>query len=169
MAPHVPQLPEPPSIGRKFRPAFTQICGVAFLLLIVVLALLGVFGNSEGHATAEGGPVRLDASYPERFRYKTIHAIDLEITNTSSSDLETVTVRFDRTYLEAFSTVTFSPSLTRLTSDAYEVELRDLEGGETRPVSAEVQAEHYWGHPGFIEASTSEGSARIDVHSVVFP
>lgn len=169
MASHAPQLPEPPSIGRQFRPAFSQIIGIVILLLIVALALLGVFGTSERRVTVEGGPVRLDASYPDRFRYKTIHAIGVEITNTSSSPLETVTVRFDRDFIDAFSTVTFSPPLTRVTSDAYEIELGDLRAGEMRPASAEVQAEAYWGHPGFIEAATPEGSARVDVHTIVFP
>lgn len=169
MASHVPQPPEPPSIGRSFRPAFSQIIGLGVLLLIVVLALLGVFGTTKRQATAEGGTIRLDVTYPERFRYKTIHGLDVQVTNTSSRSLEAVTLRFDRTYIDAFSTVTFSPALTRLTSDAYEIELSNLQPGEMRPASAEVQAEDYWGHPGFIEAATSEGSAQVDVHSIVFP
>lgn len=164
-----PQPPRAPEIGRAFHPKYTQVVGVALLLAIVVLALFGAFGTSEARIRAEADPVRVEARYPTRLRFKTIHTIDIEVTNTSSSTLDSVVVRLERPYVDAFSTVSFAPSLTRLTAQAYEVELLDVEPGEIRPVSVEVQAEDYWGHPGFIEARAGEAAARVAVHTTVYP
>lgn len=165
----IPQPPQPPSIGRALKPHASQVVGVGVLVLIVVLALLGVFGETHGRATAEGPPFRLEVTYPERFRYKTIDSVDVTVTNTGDEAVSSLTVRFDRAYIDAFSTTTFTPSLTRVTSDAYEVDVSDLAPGETQPVSVEVQAEAYWGHPGFVEAATPEADVRVDVHSFVYP
>ena len=165
----IPRPPEPPTIGRGLKPYASQVVGVSLLLLIVALALLGVFGETHAQATAEGAPLRLEVTYPERFRYKTIDTIDVTVTNTGGETLPAVTVRFDRAYIDAFSTTTFTPSLTRVTSDAYEVDLSDLRPGDTQPVTVQVQAEAYWAHTGFVEAESPDQDVRVDVDSFAFP
>lgn len=165
----VPQPPRPPSIGREFRPNVSQVLGVGTLMLFVLLALFGVFGRTQGELLVEEAPLRLELAYPERFRYKTIGTLEARVSNTGATALPAVTVRFERAFVDAFSTTSFTPSPSRVTDEAYEVQLGDLPAGETRLVLVQVQAEAYWWHAGFVEVSAGSASARAEPSVFVFP
>ena len=164
-----PQPPSPPDVARKFAPLPYQLVGVGVLFTIVLLALFGVFGVVRAHAAADAGSLHVEVEYPERFRYKTIGPVDVRVHNGGETTLDTVVVRFDRAYVDAFSTVTFTPSADTVTDEAYEVTLRDVRPGTTRLVSAEIQAESYWRHEGFVEAVAGGATARAELATLVFP
>lgn len=165
----VPQPPEPPQVARRFTPATSQLIGVGAVLAIVLLALFEVFGVVHAEASAEQAPLRIQTRYPERLRYKTTDILDVQITNTGTAVLEAVAVRFARSYLDAFANVTLTPTVGNVTDEAYEVLLADVQPGETRRVTAEIQGEDYWRHTGFVEVSVPDATARTELATLVFP
>lgn len=164
-----PKPPRPPELGRAFKPDPSQLVGVGALAVLVLLAALGVFGSQRGQVATRDGPLAIEIRHPTRLRYKMIDVIDVAITNTGASDLEAVTIRFDRGLLDAFSGLRFTPAVTTVSGDVYEVELSRVAAGATRTVTVEVQAEAYWRHAGFVEAATPERSIRARLSSFVFP
>jgi hypothetical protein len=161
--------PEPPEIRRKFQPPAYQAIGVCLLVVFVLLGAFRVFGPTVGQVRSEVAPLRLEVTHPERTRLGEAGIIDVRVTNTGTGNLETVTIRFNRDYIDAFSTLAFTPGVDRISAGAYEVELSDVRAGETRAVSVDVVAGAYWRHQGFIEAATSGSSVRVQVTSLVFP
>ena len=108
--------------------------------------------------------------YPTRFRYKMIDAIDVSVFNASSETIPVVQVRFDRSYIEQFSTVTFTPSVKEIAADAYVVELNDLQPGETGAVSVTIQAEIYGNHSGTVTATSENADdLQVPVGTFTFP
>jgi hypothetical protein len=91
----VPQPPKPPGFGRELELRRLNVIGVGLLALLVLLALLGVFGHSPGEASNEGEVLALEATYPTRIRFKSIDAIEVRVWNAGRVALQTVTVLFD--------------------------------------------------------------------------
>lgn len=164
-----PQPPKPPEMGRELQLRSLQLVGVSLLSLIVVLALFGVFGPSQALAGAEGAGVDLEVSYPSKLRYKTVGVIEAKVVNNGETALESLKVSFDRSYLDGFSSLQFTPSVSNLTDQAYEVTLSNVAPGEVRLVSVQVQAEKYWRHRGYIEVDAGNGAARLDLSTLNFP
>lgn len=105
----VPQFPQPPEVGRRPRLYGYQWVGLPLIALVVILALLGVFGESFGETAEEGSALSMRIEYPTRFRYKEINPIHVWMTNRTTQALDTVTVAFDKSYLLEFSNVSFIP------------------------------------------------------------
>ena len=166
----VPQPPQPPRFERRlnFRPL--QIVGIVYLLILPVLAVLGVFGESFDSVDASGAALEMTVDYPSRFRYKMLNTITVEVHNVSGETLDTVTVSFDASYIDQFSTVTFTPSVETVTGNEYQVELTDIGPDETQVVTVEIQAERYWRHSGTITASPGSGEpVEVEISTTVFP
>jgi hypothetical protein len=164
-----PQPPGPPEFGREFELKTIQAVGVSLLAILVLLALLGVFGHSRGEASGQGEVLALQVTYPSRFRFKTVDALEVQVRNVAGEALQTVNVRFDRSYVDSFSGVQFTPSVSTISEDAYEVTLSDLRPGEVNVVSVAVQAEQYWRHQGFVEAQAGSATTRAEVSTLVYP
>jgi hypothetical protein len=166
----VPQPPEPPEIKRRLQLNATQLIGIPLLALMPLLALLGVFGLAQGEARSEQGSLALRVSYPERTRYSMTQPLVIEVRNIGTVSLDTVVVRLDTDYLSAFSQVELTPTPTRVTAEVYEVTLSDIQPGETRIVSTDVQAHAYWRQRGSISATPGGGEATgVMVSTFVFP
>lgn len=165
-----PQPPQPPSIETRLRFHLHQLIGIPLIILIPILALFGMFGETLGAVDASNAQLQMHVEYPTRFRYKMIDSIEVLLFNASDQVIPTVNVHFDRAYIEQFSTVTFTPSIKTISEDVYLVEMTDLQPQETRVISITIQAEEYGKHSGTISAAP-EGSEglQVQVDTITFP
>jgi hypothetical protein len=164
------QPPQPPEIERKLQFYRFQKIGIPLILLLPILALIGLFGESVAAENASNPQLMVEVEYPTRFRYKMVDSINVSVENTSTQPLSVVSVRFDRPYIESFSTVTFTPQVKTVTAADYIVELTDLQPQEVRIIAVEIQAENYWQHEGTITAvSDNNESVTLALNTFVFP
>lgn len=164
------QPPKAPDVSRNFRLYNFQYVGMAVMLLIPILALAGAFGESFTTVEAVSRDLRLTVDYPTRYRYKMLNSLTAEVENLTETDVPLLTVRFDRAYIDRFSTVVFTPAAARITATLYEVELQDVGAGETQVVTVELQGERYGLHTGDVTVG-AEGlePVRLDVSTIIFP
>lgn len=162
--------PQPPEVDRKLQFHLLQRVGIPLMILIPVLALFGIFGETVDEVTVSNLYLEMHVKFPTRFRYKMIDSITVSLHNTSDRPLKTVKVTFDRAYLQGFSTVAFTPSVEHVTEAVYTVELTDLQPGEIRVISVSIQAEKYGNHQGDIvaEPDNSDG-VQASINTFTFP
>lgn len=158
--------PQPPDIdARVSLPPFHWV-GLLVLFALPLLALVGVFGESKARVELQNDTLALDLSYYDRFRYKLLNPIEMEITNRSGQPLERLLIRFDPAYIDQFSTVVFKPDL----KEVYTVELTDIQPGESRQVRVELQGERYGLHQGTITLEPSTGeSLEVPIETLIYP
>lgn len=144
-----------------------QWVGIGLIVLVPVLALFEVFGESESQARSANAELAIRVEYPTRYRYKQINTVQVSVQNVSGAPIDTVIVSFDSAYASRFSDVTFIPSA----KEPFAVELVDLRPGSTRLVWAELQAERYGRHQGTIKAYRVGGAdtASVPVRTIIFP
>lgn len=146
-----PEPPQPPNTKHKISFYRHQIIGMAVIILIPVLALFGLFGETRGKIKASSDDFSIEVEYPERFRYKTIQALDITVENTSEvSQIATVTI--DKDYISRFSNVTFSPQPKNVTDKAYIFEVGPISPRDKEVIAGEVQAEQYGRFEGVVGA-----------------
>lgn len=166
-------VPQPPEHQRNWAFPLPQKVGIPLLFLIPILALLGVFGNSMATVRQQGQALALETTFPVRLRYKMAAPLVVRATNISAQTIPTVTVKFDRDYLFAFSGVTFQPAVDEINEEDYEVHLSQLAPGETRVIALELKAEEYWQQEGTVSAAAGAADAppdvTVDVHSFLIP
>ncbi len=162
--------PEPPQIPRRLSFGATQLVGIPLLLALPLLALFGAFGITGGEVMLSGPGLEVRVSYPERFRYKTIHPLDIHVRNTGAALLPRVLVSVDRAYLSAFSEARFTPEAKAVTERGFLIELGDIPPGGESHVTGSVQAEAYGRHRGTVSIATDAG-ARLEakLSTIVFP
>jgi hypothetical protein len=164
-----PRPPEPPPVDRRFVLS-RHALGAMLLALLPILALSGLFGESQATRTAAAGDVRATVEFPERFRYKQLQWIEIRVENTSSDVIPLVVVTVDSSYLDRFSEVAFVPGPTDVTSDTYRFEIQDLAAGDSRVVSSGIQAERYWLSDGRITVTAGEAAPLlIPISTLVWP
>lgn len=165
-----PKLPEAPEIERKIQISRLQWIGVPLIMLIPLLAILGFFGESFRQVSAASTELELQINYPTRTRYAVNTPLAVNIRNISAQAMPTVTVRFDQGYVERFSDFTFKPELTRVSAQAYEVQLNDMTPGETRRIIVDLKGDQYGRQQGVISASTAAGAAvQTKITTWIFP
>lgn len=157
--------PELPELNRHLKFGGWQLVGLALIMLIPVLAALKVFGEAGTIVGDRGANISMTVEYPARVRHGTVEAVTVLITNQGPSPLDTVTVRFDTSYVARFTDLQLVPSAAR----AFEVELAAVASGETRRVQLGVRANDYGRHRGSIAAIHAADSARVSISTVVFP
>lgn len=162
--------PQAPDVERKLKFHLLQMIGAPFILLVPLLALFGVFGESIRSASAASPALDMRVEYPSRFRYKMVDSLTVYLSNTSPQSIPGVRVRVDQAYVDSFSAVVFSPSVQYISGAAYVVDIGDLQPGETRLLTVRLQAEDYGMHRGTVSA-TPEGGAelRVAISTFVFP
>ncbi|HEX6306632.1 MAG TPA: hypothetical protein VFZ69_00520 [Longimicrobiales bacterium] len=161
----LPDPPGAPEIRRSVSLYRFQWFGIAVLAAFPVLALLGVFGERWAVAESETGPLQVRVHYPTVFRYKMLNAIDVDVRNTGTAAIDTVTVALDTVYAARFSTVTAVPPF----SGPYEVDLPDVRSQESRRVRIEIQAEQYWSHAGALTVATRTDTVRVRLRTMIYP
>lgn len=166
----VAEPPQAPSIKTRFQIPRFQLIGMPLVMLIPILALFGIFGESVDSVSASNPQLEMRVEYPTRFRYKMLDSVTVALFNASEQSFPTVELRFDRAYIEAFSTVTFTPSVKSITEEDYIVEVTDLQPQETRIISVTVQAEKYGKHSGAITAAAENAEElRVLIDTLTFP
>ena len=167
--PH-PTPPEAPDVPRRVNLSGSQRAAAVLLLILPVLAALGVFGESFSTADASSAEMRLSAEYPSRLRFRLDSRLVVTIENTGQQTLRAPTVHFERDYIDRFVGISFMPSPTKITSDAYLVTLGDLAPGNTQVVTVQLQGSQYGHHQGRIWVSVDgQAAAELAVSSIVFP
>lgn len=157
--------PELPEIKRGLKFGGWQMVGLGLIMLIPVLAAFEVFGEGSASAAHRASALAIVAEYPARIRHGTPEEVTVLATNRGPSPLDTVTVRFDTSYVARFTDPQFVPS----TGDAYDVELTGVGPGETRVIRLGVRANEYGRHRGSIAAFHGADTARVTVSTIVFP
>jgi hypothetical protein len=164
-----PRPPQPPPVDRRFVLSRHAI-GASLLAILPVLALLGLFGESQATRTEGDDAALVTVEFPERFRYKQLQWVEIRVENTSSEAIPLVVVTVDSGYLDRFSEVAFVPEPTEVTRDVYRFEIRDLATGDSRVISSGLQAERYWLSEG--EVTVEAGGAApviIPISTLVWP
>jgi hypothetical protein len=158
--------PEIPDFPRAIRLTSWQRIGIPLLLLMPLLALFGLFGQTAGNAEVRTESLSVQIEYPARSRYETLSAIHLDIVNTGRGSIDTVVVSLDSAYAARFSSVGAIPDFER----AYEVEVIDIAPGETRRVTIELDATEYGRHSGDLRVEQRGGEvARVPITTWIFP
>lgn len=160
--------PEPPRIERRLTFHPVQAIGVPLIVLIPVLALLGLLGEATARTTVQAGGVEVTVEYPSRMRYKTVGIIEVDVRNSTGMAIENALLTIDRRYLEGFSNITFTPTATAVTHEAFVVALGTVQPGQSQAVTVEVRAERYWLHEGALVVAGPAGS-RAELSTLVLP
>jgi hypothetical protein len=163
-----PDLSEPPrlpDLPRRVRLYPGQWIGIPLLMLLPVLAVFGVFGESRGSADATGAMLRLEVDYPTRLRAGKWSEVQVRIRNVSGTVLDDVAVTFDTEYLDHFSRLTFTPPLTR----PHAVELSDLHPGGTSVVRLEFEGDRPWWGRGRIGIAQGGDTTAVLISTFTFP
>lgn len=162
--------PQPPKVDKKFQVHAYQWIGIPLMMLIPILALLGLFGETVDTVSSSSQLLDVSVEYPTRFRYKMIDEVTVSLSNISGQPLPSVLVLFDRDYIDGFSTVIFTPSVKSITDTNYIVEVSDIQPGETRIISATIQAENYGMHRGIISIGPEDAEdLEVSVATFTFP
>lgn len=162
--------PEASSIQRHIRLYIFQYVGFPLLLLVPILAVFGVFGESFTEIQQNNDDLSVTVHYPTRYRYKMINTMTVTVQNTTEQSMSLLTLSVSRNYIAQFSTVNFLPAVTQINNEVYEVELKNLAPGETRIVSIELQAESYGMHNGTINISGENvETMSLSISTLIFP
>ena len=165
-------VPQPPDIEKRWVFRTVQKLGVPLIVLIPLLALFGLFGESSRTVSASGAAPALEITYPTRLRYNMTSPLVVSVANISSQPAPTLTVSFDAGYIGTFSDVSFTPSVSEITEEAYLVHLNNVPAGETRQVVVDVHAAQYWAHSGAVTASLGPEqppTVGLELSTFVFP
>ena len=157
--------PELPELNRRLKFGVIQMVGLAALMLIPILALFSVFGLGEAFVSGRSSALALTVEYPPRLRHGAADVVVTEVTNTSSSAMDTVTVIFDSSYVGKVSEPRFTPPVSR----AFELDLVNIAPGESRRIELAFYADEYLSHSGEIRAAHGADTARVTVETFVFP
>jgi hypothetical protein len=163
------QPPQPPETKKKLQFTKSQLIGMPFILLVPILALFGLFGETIGRIPMASSDLQVTVEYPTKYRYKQIQPMEIFVHNISTSQIQTVTVSVDTGYLLSFSNVTFTPSVDEVTAEAHIVHLTDVKPGENRLVSVELQAEQYWQHRGTVAVQANGEPLMAEIRTFIFP
>ena len=156
--------PEPPETEPRVRLRPLQWVGIPLLIMPVLLAAFGVFGESWDTANTSSTAVSVAVRWPTRFRYKQLNEVRVWVENRTPGVLDSVTIALDTAYASRFSTVTAIPDF----DDAYSLSLVAVRPGERRLAIIELQAERYGRHEGWLDVVAGD-TARLRLHSFVFP
>jgi hypothetical protein len=149
------QPPQPPPFPRKIQLHRVQLIGMPLLMLIPLLALFGVFGETFATVEEANATLAVEVTYATRYRYKLANPLEVSVHNRSADRLSVVEVRLTKAYIDQFSGVSFTPQPEAITDEFYIIELHDLAPTETRVVSVTLQGEEYWRHTGRVVVSTT--------------
>ena len=161
----LPRELQPPPVERRFSLYRFQVPGLIALMLIPVLALVGVFGESSAGAEARAGAIAVRVRHPDRLRFEQISTMDIVVTNAGTTHIDTLLVSIDSAYLSRFSGVTITPSA----SSVFGVDLEDVAPGESRTVHVEMDAMRPGRHRGTVSVSDGADTARLVIATIVFP
>jgi hypothetical protein len=164
------QPPPAPDVRRSIRFYPAHLAGMVLLALVPLLALFGVFGDLQANAEASSSSFRVLVDYPSRSRYWVFETMSVMVTNLSGQARETVTLSISEDYVAAFGEVAFEFDAERVTPDAYEFALTDLQPGETRVFGVEFRSDRYGQHDGLITVTAPDAEpVELRISTFIFP
>jgi len=166
----VQEPPKAPDIPRQWKFYNYQYIAIPLLLLIPLLALLGVLGETSATVEAENEGLIVRVIYPDRAHYEAYNHIEVTVRNESGGDISGAFVEFERELLDNFSQLGVNPSLTEITETAYRVELGDLEAGAERVVTLDYQPDMNGTHDSWVRL-VADGiePVQANISMFVFP
>jgi hypothetical protein len=165
-----PQPPQAPKIDRRLTIATLQAVGVPLLAIIPLLAVAGVFGVAVQRSSADSGDLSVNVEYPGRTRLHSSGSIKIEVANRGEQARSGVSVGIDRQYVEAFSEVSLTPSVVRVSEGMYVVDIGEVPAAASRAVLVELSPQRYWRHEGTVSVFVEGGeSVSVDLSTFVFP
>jgi hypothetical protein len=166
----VPRPPEAPDIDRKLQFDKVQLIGIPILMLLPILALLGLFGESVDYHRAETPEVVLHVEYPSRYRHGRTNPLRITVANLSPQPVADLTVAVSRDYIDRFSEVKFLPELTTADETAFLLQFDNVPAGAERRVVVELRAWEHGRHRATVTVSV-DGVANVQTTftTIVFP
>jgi hypothetical protein len=162
--------PEPPPFDRRLTFGRRQAAGIALLLLLPLMAVLGLLDGTQATATATSAGLAARIDYPARSRYRDEAELRVTVHNASAAVLPDVTVGWPRDYVDAFQQLSLIPAADVAGERAFQVLLGDLAPGDTRVVQLSGVADTYGWHRGRVTVATGAGSTvALDVRTLVIP
>lgn len=158
-APHAPTDTPSVRLTRK------QKLGLPLLALVPLLALFGVFGDSQKTIVIASPSLGITINYPERMRYRQSERLDISVVNRGSHVLDTVLLSVDTSYLSRFIDVRGNSSPTK----DFSVPLLAMRPGEARLVTIELTGDRYWRHPATVSATSGLERTTVAFSTFVFP
>jgi hypothetical protein len=166
----VSRPPEAPDIVRRVQFDRVQLIGIPILMLLPILALLGLFGESFAGSSAESPDVALHVNYTSRYRYGLRNPLLITVKNQSPRPLANVTVAINREYIDQFSDVSFTPEAAAVHESAYLIELAEVPPGAQRLVAVELRASEHGRHHGLVTVSVAGvENVQTTFTTIVFP
>lgn len=138
---------------------------MAMLAMVPILAMFGVFEPKDERVFAAGASLELALRYPSAARHRSLEQIEAKITNGASVAIPSVTVTFDRNYVDGFSNLSFLPE----PQSPYRVELANLRPNETRVITIEAEAEGIGRFRGLVTARAGREVVRVNANTFIFP
>jgi hypothetical protein len=162
--------PQPPPVRHRLSLYPGLWIGVLLLLIVPVLSLFRVFGQTYDSPQAASDALQLRVEYPTRTRYELPEVASVFVTNQSGEVQPTITVTISYEYINAFTNVSFEPAPDYVTDTQYVVELDNVPAGETRVIELELSGGKYWEQRGTVSASVEGGeSVQVELSTFVFP
>ncbi len=97
--------------------------------------------------------------------YPTQKSLSITLQNEGSRETGTVALRFDHTYMDNFSQISFQPSDLLITEVFYELAVGVLQSAETRTVIVDLATEHegiYRGNVSLVIDDVQSGSLTLE-------
>ena len=162
--------PQAPDIPRQWKFYTYQYIAIPLLLLIPVLALLGVLGETSTTVEAANEGLVLRVHYSDRAHYEAYNHIQVTVRNDLASDITGAAVEFDRVLLDQFSQLSINPSLTEITDTVYRVELNEIEAGGERVITVDYQPDTNGAHESWVRV-VADGITPVqaELSMFVFP
>ena len=162
--------PRAPDIPRQWKFYSYQYIAIPLLMLVPLLALFGVLGETSTTVEVANESLVLRVHYPDRAHYEAYNHIEVTVRNESAGALSGVVVEFDRGLLTHFSQLSVNPSLTEITESAYRVELDGIEAGGERVVTLDYQPDLNGAHDSWVRLVADEiAPLQADISMFIFP
>jgi hypothetical protein len=159
-----PSPPKPPAMRRSVRLGLPQLIGIPLLLCIPILALAGVFGETDKRIRIEGNRLDVAAVVPARYRHgQTLH-IQITIADRTGAALQEVRVFLDSAYLSRFEHIAVMPDPVT----PYSIELHDVHQSAVS-INLEMSASRWGVHHGEFVVTGSGDTIRLPLSTRVFP
>jgi hypothetical protein len=164
-----PQPPQPPEFDRKLQFYPFHLLGIALLILVPVLALLGVFGETSAVVQGASNGIELEVHYSNRIHFQGLDGTEIRIRNTTGNVISSLTVAIDKAFLDNFSDLAFTPEVTQITEAAYLVELSEVQPGETRIVTYDSRGKIAGSHLGNVTVVSADNGPTVVLETLIIP
>lgn len=158
--------PPPPDTRRRIRLYPAQWVGVPILLLLPVLALAGVFGETRATSSLTHDGVHYDVEYPTRLRAGQHSVVQVRATLLGGAAGDTLEVELDAGWMQRFTRISVVPE----PETPWRMLLPLAEPGQSAEVRIELEGRRLWRAEGAVRVRRAGGQPRdVAIRTFVFP